>query len=233
MKPKLSMRSLARSIAAAALFSVTFATIAMAGPPLICHPFEIGTAKSLPWSGSSWNLSGNENYDTKSLAQDTLAVLDGNPQVIVRMETLRRATLYAQKDRQAARELLTKLDARASRAEAAGRPDALAWFDVGYLAASYDQWIKDQNPAAGLDAYSLIKKALALRGADPEIEFAAALITLHGPEKDHLEHTQKAVAGSKTDALLARNLASHSMGNGNQAALEVPAKNITAKGEKK
>ncbi len=202
-------------------------------PPLICHPFEIGNAKSLPWSGSSWNLSGNENYDTKSLAEDTLVILDGNPKVIVRMETLRRATLYAQKDPQAARELLTKLHARASRGEAAGHPDALAWFDVGYLAATYDQWINDQNPAAGLDAYSLIKKALALRGADPEMEFAAALITLRGPEKDHLEHTQKAVQGGKTDALLAQNLASHFMGNEKQATLESPAKNMAAKSEKK
>lgn len=232
MKPKTSTYSLSGSVAAIILFAFALVPAALAGPPLICHPFEIGNAKSLPWSGDTWNLSGNENYNTKSLAQDTLSVLDGNPQVLVHMETLRRATLYAQKDPQAGRELLTKLNARASRAEASGRPDALAWFDVGYLAATYDQWAKDQNPASGLDAYSLIKKALSLRGADPQMEFAAALVTLHGPEKEHLEHLQKAIAGSKTDALLAQNLASHSMGSEKQTALSAPANNM-AKDTKK
>ena len=114
MKPKLSMRSLPRSIATVILFSLAIAPTAIAGPPLICHPFDIGNAKSLPWSGDVWSLSGNGNYDTKSLVPDTLAILDGNPQIIVRMETLRRATLYAQKNPQEARELLTRLHARAS-----------------------------------------------------------------------------------------------------------------------
>lgn len=28
----------------------------LAGPPLICHPIEIGTARSLPWSAAKgWN----------------------------------------------------------------------------------------------------------------------------------------------------------------------------------
>ena len=232
MKQKLSTRTL-RICIAAILFSLALVPVALAGPPLICHPFEIGDAKSLPWSGDVWNLSGSGNYDTKLLVQDTLATLDGNQQIIVRMETLRRATLYAQKDPQAARELLTKLHARASRTETAGQQSALAWFDVGYLAATYDQWMRDQNPAAGVDAYGLIKKALALRGADPQMEFAAALVTLKGPEKEHLEHLQKAMAGSKTDALLAQNLASHSMGTEKQAALAAPANGTAAKDPRK
>jgi len=232
MKQKPSIRTLPLCIATI-LFSLAVVPVALAGPPLICHPFEIGNAKSLPVSGTGWNLSVNENYDTKSLVPDTLAILDGNPQIIVRMETLRRATLYAQKDPQAARELLTKLHARASRTETAGQQSALAWFDVGYLAATYDQWMRDPNPAAGVDAYGLIKKALALRGADPQMEFAAALITLKGPEKQHLEHLQRAIAGSKTDALLAQNLASHSMGTEKQAALSAPANSTAAKDPRK
>jgi len=227
---KLSTRSLPRSIAAAVLFSLALVITTVAGPPLICHPFDIGNAKSLPWVSDGWNLSGNENYDTKALARDTLAILDANPPVIVRMETLRRATLYARKDPLAAKELLTKLHARANRAETAGHPDAFALFDLGYLVATYKEWMgKDQNPAAGFDGYKLVSNALALHKPDPEMEFAAALITLHGPEKDHLEHVQKAVEGSRTDDLLARNLASHFMGNEKHAALEEPAKNTSAK----
>ena len=41
------------------LTMVTAAAIArpaFAGPPLLCHPFDIGSAKSLPWSGvSGWS----------------------------------------------------------------------------------------------------------------------------------------------------------------------------------
>ena len=202
------------------LLLLLFVMPALAGPPLVCHRFEIGDAKSLPW-GNSWNLTGTENYDTKNLVRDTLAILDSNTPVLVRMETLRRATLYARQDLQTAKELLTRLHARAVSAETAGHPDALAWFDLGYLAATYDQGMPlnmgankpEPNPAAGLDAYNMVKRALALRGNDPQMEFAAALVTLRGPEKEHQEHVQKAMAGGKTDPLLARNFAIRFLGN--------------------
>lgn len=212
------------------LFSL--ATSVFAGPPLICHRLDIGTARSLPWNGTAWDLSGNENYDTKNLVADTLAILDGGAPVIVRMETLRRATLYARKDPRATKELLTKLYQRATARETAGRPDALAWFDAGYLAATYRQGLgKDQNPAAGIDGYSLVTKALALRGHnDPEMEFAAALITLQGPQQAHREHAQNAMAGAKNDPLLARNLASRFLGNEKQTVSEALARSIAPGG---
>ncbi|HTS69406.1 MAG TPA: hypothetical protein VMO17_10520 [Terriglobia bacterium] len=183
-------------------------TSAQGGPPLICHSIEIGRAKSLPWI--DWNQRGDGSYDLKSLTRDTLAILDADPPVLVRMETLRRATIYARKDPQAAKELLTRLLARAASSDAAGHPEAYAWFDVGYLAETYKQWIgkSEPNPALNLDGYSWVKKAIRLRGKDPEMEFAAALITLNGPESDHREHLQNAMAGAKNDPLLAQNLAS-------------------------
>lgn len=207
-------------IFSAILLLLSFVTSALAGPPLICHRFEIGTAKSLPWTGTAWDLSGNENYDTRNLVRDTLAILDSNPPVLVRMETLRRATLYARKDPQAAKELLIRLHARTNSKQA----DALAWFDAGYLAATYGQWLKP-NPADGLDAYSLIQKAISLRSNDPEMEFAAALVTMRGPEKDHQEHAQKAIAGAKADPLLAQNLATHFLGNEKQTVAEALSRN--------
>jgi hypothetical protein len=109
-----------------------FASVAQAGPPLICHTIEIGQAKSLPWISHSWNLSGGENYDTKNLVRDTLEILGPDTPVLVRMETLRRATLYARKDPLVAKELLAKLHARTTSAESSGRPDAPAWLDVDY-----------------------------------------------------------------------------------------------------
>jgi hypothetical protein len=44
------------------------------------------------------------------------------------------------------------------------------------------------------------------------MEFAAALITLNGPASEHQAHAQKAIAGAKSDALLARNLSTHFQG---------------------
>jgi hypothetical protein len=191
---------------AAVLLGVT--TFAQAGPPLICHPIEIGQAKSLPWV--EFNHRGSADYDLKNLSRDTLAILDSRTPVLVRMETLRRATIYARQDPQAAKELITRLQARAANSDAAGRPDAFAWFDLGYLAEAYKQWMGkgEPNPAAGLDGYSWVRKAISLRGSDPEMEFAAALITLAGPDGAHRDHVQKAMAGAKNDPLLAQNLAS-------------------------
>jgi len=157
--------------------SLLLATVAQAGPPLICHTIEIGQAKSLPWNGHNWNLSGGESYDTKNLVRDTLEILVPDTPILVRMETLRRATLYARKDPVAAKELLARLHARATSAESSGHPEALAWFDVGYLAETYKQWIgqnlphitdgmrMDANPAAGVDGYAFVKKAVALPSA--------------------------------------------------------------------
>jgi hypothetical protein len=67
----------------------------------------------------------------------------------------------------------------------------------------------EPNPAAGLDGYSWVKKAISLRGSDPEMEFGAALITLRGSDSAHQDHTRKAMAGAKSDPLLARNLGSN------------------------
>ena len=204
---KRTQRFSPRFAALSCLTVLVLATVALAGPPLICHPFDIGAAKSLPFTGTAWNLSGSEGYNTGNLVRDTLAILDSGAPVIVRMETLRRATLYAGKDPQAARELLTRLHARADAGETAR--NALALFDFGYLVETYAQWFNDHNPAAGIDGYSFVKKALALRANDPQMEFAAALITsFRGPAGEHGEHAQKAMAGAKTDALLSRNLSS-------------------------
>jgi hypothetical protein len=186
-----------------------FQTLAQAGPALICHPIEIGQAKSLPWV--EFNQRGSTGYDPKNLSRDTLAILDSDTPVLVRMETLRRATIYARQDPQAAKELITRLQARAANSDAAGRPDALAWFDVGYLAEAYKQWMGkgEPNPAAGLDGYRWVRRAISLRGSDPEMEFAAALITLAAPDGAHRDHVQKAMAGAKHDPLLEQNLASN------------------------
>jgi hypothetical protein len=200
---------------------IAVAGVAFAGPPLICHAFDIGSAKSLPWISHDWNLTGTETYDTSKLASDTFAILTTNSSVLVHMETLRRATLYARKDPAAAKDLFNRLTA-GTKSVQSGAPPALYYFDVGYLAETCKQWLEpSQNPARGIDGYALVKQAIQLRGHDPEMEFAAALLTLSGPTSEHRDHVQKAMAGAKTDALLAQNLSSHFIGERGETVAEL------------
>jgi hypothetical protein len=206
---KFAIQNIRHLFAAAFLTLTLFAAAAVAGPPLICHPFDIGDAKSLPWVSHSWNLSGSENYDTSKLASDTIAILDASQITLVHMETLRRATLYARQSPLAAKQLLTRLVARSQAADAS----PLTIFDAGYLAETYKQWLGEQsNPAKGVDGYNMVLKALAQRSSGPQMEFAAALIAVSNPSLDARDHAQKAIAGAKTDVLLARNLSARFLG---------------------
>jgi hypothetical protein len=206
--------SIFRTALAALVALCIAASPAWAGPPLICHAFDIGNAKSLPWVSHDWNLNGSENYDVSELSKDTIAILDSSRTTLVHMETLRRATLYARNNAEAAKQLLLMLTARAEASERAAKPDALAIFDAGYLAETYKQWLGDgrKNPANGMDGYTLVKKALRLNANDAQMEFAAALIALRFSEAERQEHATKAIAGAKSDELLARNLNSRFLG---------------------
>jgi len=211
------------------LFCLSSASSALAGPPLLCHSFDIVDAKSLPWISHNWNLSGAESYDTKNLVVDTLTILDADPTVLVHMETLRRAALYSQKDSRAAQRLLLKLIARSD----APSDVALANFDAGYFAATVDQlhWINKDfaNPARGLDAYAMIKKSIELRPHDAQLNFAAALVTLDGPISDQREYAQKAIVGAPSDALLARNLSAHFIGPQSETMADMISRNLNSK----
>ena len=122
-----------------------FVSSALAGPPLICHSFDIGNAKSIPWASHDWNLTGSENYNTKNLATETIAILDSDSIVLVHMETLRRATLYARRDPVAAKELITKLVVRAD-SSANSSAAVMTTFDLGYLVECYKQWMGKDEP---------------------------------------------------------------------------------------
>lgn len=210
----ISARILLTMLAACAMLAAP----AFAGPPLVCHPINIGSAQSLPWTSTTWNLSGGESYDVSHLVADTSALLGPETPVLVRMETIRRAALYSQNSPEISKSLLSAL---ASRAMSDDR-NALAAFDYGYLIETYRQlemafqmsrsekhrgdWT---NPAARLDGYAWVTKAISMRGGDAEMEFAAALITTENSKQDYQEHVQKAKAGMKEDPLLAQNVANH------------------------
>ena len=186
---------------------------ALAGPPLICHRLEIGDARSLPWGADSavWNQPV-ENYNVAHLADETLGLLSPDAPVIVRMETIRRAVIYARHFPQAQKELILKLKARTGDAEARG--DGLAMFDYGYVIEAMKEasWTEGPggqwNAAMNLDGYPWVTRALAAGHDNPEMEFAAALIVMGRNDlNSQHEHAEKALAARGGDPLLARNVA--------------------------
>jgi hypothetical protein len=193
---------------------------ALAGPPLLCHPFNIGDARSLPFQGPDWNRI-DASYDVKHLLNDTAALLTPDMPVIVRMETLRRATLYSRNDAKLAAALLESLRSRAEKSASTGQRGGavMASFDLAYLAETYRQaglisresnetfW-KFAQTVPAIDGYSIIQKLIA-QGGGPEMEFAAALITSDKRNSDYLDHVRKATASAKPGSLLAQNLTSH------------------------
>ena len=205
----LSIRSL--GAIAAVLF---IASPALAGPPLICHPFETAGGKLLTWgTGSGWNTP-DRSYDIKKLVADTNAVLVADSPILTRMENMRRATIYAMRDPQVAQALLKSVTSRALSTTT----DSLAWFDAGYLIESYKQAVslrEKGNPelrawaevdeTIKVDGYNWVKKSMAMAAApSAEMEFAASLMTQGSLAT---AHRAKALAAAPKNSPIARNLA--------------------------
>jgi WD40 repeat protein len=187
--------------------------VAQAGPPLLCFPMTIGDAPSLAWGPETGWKTPRPDYDRARLAGDTLSLLGPQTPVLVRMETLRRAVIYASTDAAAAKGLFDALRARAGRTSG-GKADPLARFDLGYAVEAHRQprHLADRLLSAGPpeDGYALVRQALAARGTDPEMAYAAALITCDRARRGLAdEHLKVALAGAREGSDLARTLATH------------------------
>jgi hypothetical protein len=211
-------RQIRRAVLSTTLVAA-LATPAVAGPPLLCHPYEIGDARSLPWDGSRGWLGDLPGYGLDRLLADTEALLTPSTPVIARMETLRRASLYASRDRAVASQLLTRLLARVNAAELKGAPDPMALLDAAYVTGAFheismlgrDAAFRSRAAAArdalgNADAYALIQRSIAARPDDAALHFAAALIASGRDRRAYLQHARRARDGATTDALLARNI---------------------------
>jgi hypothetical protein len=159
----------------AMLAALSIARPALAGPPLLCHPFDIGTARSLPMAGTGWHAI-DRAYDANRLVDDTLALLGPETPVLVRMETLRRATMYGMEHPQIATALLATLRDRAKVPTANA---GLAVFDFGYLVETMRQaapvFKRRFADIDNVNGYQLVLKARALQ-SDPAMDHAAKLI---------------------------------------------------------
>jgi hypothetical protein len=194
---------------AAPMALALLATAAWAGPPLLCFPFETGGAPSLPWRDAHGWKGSKHDYDHARLLPDTLALLGAEVPTLARMETLRRAALYA-KDGGSGAALLEALDARAEKAR--GAEHALALFDAGFAQATLSQAgaVGPGGHEAPAGAYRKIQDAVRERGGDPAMEYAAALVNHDGVHRDiAYEHLRRAVGGAPAGSPLARTLTAH------------------------
>jgi hypothetical protein len=215
------MHRLRHVVPLGALVLFTAVSPALAGPPLLCHPFDIGNARSLPWDGREW-AQGRADYNLANLVTDTESILTSTAPVIVRMETLRRAALYASHDSGAAARLLDMVNTRAAAAERAGAsPEAttLALFDAGYLRETYRQISllgrfsglgKRSRTIAGVlgqaEGMTLVRRVASQHPDDGAIQFAAALVTATTDKTAYARHAAKAREAAARDPLLARNI---------------------------
>lgn len=184
-----SRRSAVAALAAlAAIWGI--ATPALAGPPFICHAFDLNGSPSLPWGtniAAGWN-NPDPAYDVQKLTADVTKLLTPTTPVSARMETLRRATIYASRDKAVAAGLLSALETRAS----ANPNDANALFDAGFLTEAYRQgsrvyeWdmlggrekeLWTMRAAPSKDGVRLLDQAVALNGPTaPAMKQARALL---------------------------------------------------------
>jgi hypothetical protein len=197
---------------AAVIAILVTASPALAGPPLICNPFVTEGGALIGWgTGSGWNTP-DHSYDINKLVADTTAALTPGAPVLTRMENLRRATIYAMRDPAVAEQLLKELMSRAL----SSTNDGGAWFDAGYLIEAYRQGTHLRGERKGssaawaavdetirVDGYGFVKKAIAMRGPNAEMELAASLMTQGAVAEMHRARAAKAGPGS----LVVRNLA--------------------------
>lgn len=215
--------------------SATAALIAMllvgsvdlqAGPPLLCHPIEIGEAQSLPWGEGAWSNDRIKLSDAEFLAL-TLKLLSTEAGILTRMETIRRAAVHAAERPVTAEAMLTFLRERSENPN--GKGDSDARFNLGYMLATFEQMnvVTDHNARGvsgrsrseltltqDLDAYALVKESAVGSERRGEIEFALALMTAHPRHPSHSVHLQNAVTAAVDGSLLAVNLVSHFGGRG-------------------
>jgi hypothetical protein len=196
------------------------------GPPMVCDRIEVG-------EGTCPNFE--KGSDRSGLVGRVTDALKTMRDPLVRMETLRRgavAIAEGKDARELAWELLGRLSAIALEQEAAGKGDAQAWYDVGFLVGVFDQLHLDlgwrPGVADGINGYAYIRKGLAVarEGKAPAatvgaMEYGAALITLpevRGRGRSapagqgtgaYDGHVVAAAKSAEAGSLLERNLSAH------------------------
>lgn len=149
------------------------------GPPAICHPIDIGDAKSLPWGKHPFDV--NKDYDLDHLVKDTYKILEESSDTLVHMETLRRATIYLEGmgsgkvSRKKSEELSQNLEhtlrkrlqhtiAFFENKERTKQQLGYAYFDLGYFLGALNQ-VRDKEHGMGAKELDKAAKLMENDGA--------------------------------------------------------------------
>jgi hypothetical protein len=221
-----------------ALVLLGLSASAWAGPPLVCHPIAIDGAVSLPFGDGAYDTVAG--YDRDELTRDSLALLTNDMPVLVRMETLRRASsmpLRMAPQRRSDPGASERLDAPRPRCSGfrQGRIP-LAWFDAGYAIETFKQTAYfssgETAPASNLnkgtmrdwDGVAWVAHALASRGNDPRCSSLWRLIRSMHDRVNQNESLRAAIDGAADGSLLAKNLLHHFGYHGESTMAELRAK---------
>jgi len=191
------------------------ASLAMAlpGPSTLCEPIAIGKARSLPWKGENWNAA--DDLAPARVRPLTMEILSTSDDALVHMETIRRAAIYLSgmgrgQDKPAGAPKLAAALVDAMRARIATeeleeenvRRQALAWFDLGYALAAFEQ----AGLRTGPGTRKAIERAAELQPDDGAIHLGAALATWtrEGGRKERRMHFRRAAELSRDPETLLR-----------------------------
>jgi hypothetical protein len=200
-------------VALAVVVGLGTATPVLAGPPLLVHPYNIGSAPSLPWQ----HPQGRADYDRTHLLRDVGNILTASDSALVHMETVRRALHYARADRARVSALLNTLVEHALALARAGTPSALAYLDAAYVIEAMrevdlmnDMAFTKVGSLADLgrkhDSFDLVQKAVALSPNDGEVQLGAALISRDRHRAESARFSLKVREMATRAPQLARNL---------------------------
>ncbi|MHC4837342.1 MAG: hypothetical protein ACYTF3_04040, partial [Planctomycetota bacterium] len=195
------------------------------GPPAICQPFAIGDAPSLPWDVGAFGI--DPDYDLDRLVRQTRRLLDAEEEVLVRMETIRRAVIYAsgvgdhdrddrptlEARRTIVAELVSMLRERALAPHLATEPagdsaTAPPLFDLGFALAGLRQ-LEGVGGLARLDSdgEAELRKAIAWSQAPAAMHLGVSLGLFLSREKGLSDgHLLLAAKGSVEGTLLRENV---------------------------
>ena len=194
--------------------------VAHAGPPLLCFPMETGGAPSLPWARHGLERA-RPDYDRSRLAADTsrcwgrpLPSLPGWRPCVEPCCTRRR----------------TPPPPRSSSRRCAIAPPAVATPPPPRSPASTSVTRSRRRsrcatcrrearrsarpPSAGEDGLALIREAIAARGSDPEMEYAAALVTASQTPRRVSDEHLSAPLRARPPAPLSRGRLPHTVTSG-------------------
>ena len=146
-----------------------------AGPPAVCQPLDIGKHQTLPFGKGAFDA--DEKFPLGQVVPETLRILEDSEDVLVHMETVRRAVVYIHKSQREVDRLGAALQRRIIEAGAKTPQETLGlyWFDLGYAQGALRQMGKKTVNSKKFPVVHCLEKATAQRPKDAAVRFGAAL----------------------------------------------------------